>query len=225
MFIHPWTVLNFKWHCFNTYSHTQHTLHPCRQSQMFDMHVFLHSILHHFISLYIEIITYLMWFAIKMIYHRAKRFIWMPRCHLPQKGFLISHAYAYALTKRKDTSSLIHSHSYTLNVDQIKITLKIVISFSFFLLLNLLNLNIVQPKIYTCIHAECQYMMIHWLHRKQTKKWKMWVVNKLRGDAIRVTNKCICYVYRSTYRLLWYVQCEIELFFSVWFLVHLMNAH
>lgn len=123
---------------------------------------------------------YLMWFAIKMIYHRAKRFIWMPRCHLPQKGFLISHA--YALTKRKDTFTftvtvthpLMHSHNKRwCNEDYIE-------ERNFFS-----GFKFIAPKYSTSKNSahKCQMsiMMIHWLLRKQTKKWKLWHLS-LRWD-------------------------------------------
>lgn len=123
---------------------------------------------------------YLMWFAIKMIYHRAKRFIWMPRCHLPQKGFLISHA--YALTKRKDTFTvtvthpLMHSHNKRwCNEDYIE-------ERNFFS-----GFKFIAPKYSTSKNSahKCQMsiLMIHWLLRKQTKKWKLWHLS-LRWDPI-----------------------------------------
>lgn len=118
----------FKRHCFNAPTHTHaHTHTYIHRIQIVVHFVSMPYSPRHSISLHIQLIMYLMWFAMKMIYHRVKRFIWMPRCHLPQKGFLISHA--YALTKRKDT--FIHSHTfYTLNVDQTKLHRRSYVFFS-----------------------------------------------------------------------------------------------
>lgn len=95
-------------------THTSYT-HLYRQLRIFPIRFFIISTIPRFSTytvfkyiyvciLEIPFITYMMWFAIKMIYHGVKRFIW-----ILSKVVLISHAYAL---REKMAHTHIHTHTH-----------------------------------------------------------------------------------------------------------------